>query len=64
MTRSTSTCPNLPDLVLIMDESHHYRAEKGAQALDELKPLLGLELTATPLVTKGSKAGAVQKCGI
>ena len=46
---------NLPDLVLIMDESHHYRAEKGAQALNELKPLLGLELTATPLVTKGSK---------
>ena len=46
---------NLPDLVLIMDESHHYRAEKGAQALDELKPLLGLELTATPLVTKGAK---------
>ena len=38
-----------------MDESHHYRAEKGAQALDELKPLLGLELTATPLVTKGAK---------
>lgn len=46
---------NLPDLVLIMDESHHYRAEKGAQALNDLKPLLGLELTATPLVTKGSK---------
>lgn len=46
---------NLPDLVLIMDESHHYRAEKGAQALNELNPLLGLELTATPLVTKGAK---------
>ncbi len=46
---------NLPDLVLIMDESHHYRAEKGAQALNELHPLLGLELTATPLVTKGNK---------
>lgn len=46
---------NLPDLVLIMDESHHYRAEKGAQALNDLKPLLGLELTATPLVTKGSQ---------
>lgn len=45
----------LPDLVLIMDESHHYRAEKGAQALNELHPLLGLELTATPLVTKGNK---------
>lgn len=46
---------NLPDLVLIMDESHHYRAEKGAQALNDLNPLLGLELTATPLVSKGSK---------
>lgn len=46
---------NLPDLVLIMDESHHYRAEKGAQALNELNPLLGLELTATPLVVKGTK---------
>lgn len=46
---------NLPDLVLIMDESHHYRAEKGAQALNELHPLLGLELTATPLVVGGSK---------
>lgn len=45
----------LPDLVLIMDESHHYRAEKGAQALNELHPILGLELTATPLVTQGSK---------
>ncbi len=46
---------NISDLVLIMDESHHYRAEKGAQALNELNPLLGLELTATPLVSKGSK---------
>ena len=46
---------SLPDLVLIMDESHHYRAERGAQALNELRPLLGLELTATPLVTKGAK---------
>ncbi len=46
---------NLPDLVLIMDESHHYRAEKGAQALNDLNPLLGLELTATPLVAKGTK---------
>lgn len=45
----------LDDLVLIMDESHHYRAEKGAKALNELKPLIGLELTATPLVKSGSK---------
>ncbi|MCD8118266.1 MAG: DEAD/DEAH box helicase family protein [Lachnospiraceae bacterium] len=46
---------NLPDLVLLMDESHHYRAEKGMQALNDLNPMLGLELTATPMVTKGSK---------
>ncbi|MGY3778788.1 DEAD/DEAH box helicase [Isobaculum melis] len=46
---------NLNDLVLIMDESHHYRAEKGALALNDLKPILGLELTATPLVKKGAK---------
>ena len=46
---------NLDDLVLIMDESHHYRAAKGAQALNELHPLFGIELTATPLVPNGSK---------
>ena len=46
---------SLHDLVLIMDESHHYRAERGAAALNELKPALGLELTATPIVNKGSK---------
>ena len=46
---------SLPDLTLIMDESHHYRAEKGMAALDDLHPLLGLELTATPIVTKGNK---------
>jgi putative type III restriction-modification system, R subunit len=45
----------LPDLVLIMDESHHYRAERGMKALNDLKPILGLELTATPLVGKGKK---------
>lgn len=46
---------NLPDLVVLMDESHHYRADKGMQAINELRPLLGLELTATPLVTSGAK---------
>jgi type III restriction enzyme len=46
---------NLEDLVLIMDESHHYRAAKGAQALNELHPLFGIELTATPLVPNGNK---------
>ena len=46
----------LPDLVLIMDESHRYRAEAGVRVLNELKPILGLELTATPQVEQGSKA--------
>lgn len=45
----------LKDLVMIMDESHHYRAERGMQTLNELKPLLGLELTATPFVNTKSK---------
>jgi len=46
----------LPDLVLLMDESHRYRASAGVRAINELKPVLGLELTATPLVetAKGS----------
>ncbi|APT33485.1 type III restriction endonuclease subunit R [Methylobacterium phyllosphaerae] len=39
-----------PDLVLIMDESHRYRASAGWRALNELKPVVGLELTATPFV--------------
>ncbi|MDB2694134.1 DEAD/DEAH box helicase family protein [Erythrobacter sp.] len=38
----------LPDLVLLMDESHRYRATAGMRAINELKPVLGLELTATP----------------
>jgi len=38
----------LDDLVLLMDESHRYRASAGASAIDGLKPILGLELTATP----------------
>ena len=42
----------LPDLVLIMDESHRYRASAGQQAINELKPVLGLELTATPFVER------------
>ncbi len=48
----------LDDLVLLMDESHRYRASAGVKALNELKPILGLELTATPQVEKGSKSEA------
>lgn len=43
----------LPDLVLIMDESHRYRASAGVRAINELNPILGLELTATPFVETG-----------
>lgn len=48
----------LPDLVLIMDESHRYRASAGVRAINELKPVLGLELTATPYLETGK--GPVQ----
>ena len=47
----------LPDLVLLMDESHRYRASAGVRAINELKPILGLEFTATPSVE--SAKGAV-----
>src|SRR3989338_3021 len=43
----------LDDLVLLMDESHRYRASAGMKAINELKPILGLELTATPQIERG-----------
>ncbi|TLD43032.1 MAG: Type III restriction-modification enzyme helicase subunit [Candidatus Jettenia ecosi] len=43
---------NLDDLVLLMDESHHYRADRGMQVINELNPVLGLEVTATPQVER------------
>lgn len=47
---------SLPDLVLLMDESHRYRASAGVRVLNELNPVLGLELTATPQVEKGQRS--------
>ena len=41
---------NLSDLVLLMDESHRYRASAGVRSINDLKPLFGLEVTATPFV--------------
>ena len=46
---------NMEDLVIIMDESHHYRADKGMETLNKLKPVLGLELTATPIASIKNK---------
>jgi type III restriction enzyme len=40
----------LPDLVVILEESHRYRASAAVRVLNELCPVLGLELTATPFV--------------
>ncbi len=48
----------LPDLVLLMDESHRYRASAGVRAINELKPIIGLELTATPFTETGKGATA------
>lgn len=45
----------LKDLVLLMDESHHYRADRGMEVINELNPVLGLEVTATPQVERASK---------
>jgi type III restriction enzyme len=46
----------LDDLVLLMDESHRYRASAGVRAINELKPILGLELTATPQIEMGGRS--------
>lgn len=46
----------LDDLVMLMDESHRYRASAGIRAINELHPILGLELTATPQVEQGQRA--------
>ncbi|MGE0930528.1 DEAD/DEAH box helicase [Peijinzhouia sedimentorum] len=45
----------LEDLVILMDESHHYRADRGMSVINELDPIIGLELTATPQTQSGSK---------
>lgn len=46
---------DLDDLVVLMDEAHHYRNNSTSEALDKIKPVLGLELTATPQVVSGKK---------
>lgn len=46
---------NLPDLCIFMDESHHYHADRGFDTINELQPILGVELTATPQVQRGAR---------
>ena len=45
---------NLTDLVILMDEAHRYHADASRNAINELKPILGIELTATPIDEKGN----------
>ena len=52
----------LDDLVLLMDESHRYRASQGVKAINELRPILGLELTATPQVERGKTTERFKNC--
>ncbi len=46
---------NLNDLVILMDEAHRYHADKSKEAINELKPILGIELTATPIDEKSNQ---------
>lgn len=46
------------DLVILMDESHHYHADAAMTSLDRIDPLFGLEFTATPyLIPTSTKKG-------
>lgn len=46
---------SLKDLCIFMDESHHYHADRGFETINDLYPILGVELTATPQVQKGAR---------
>ena len=43
----------LDDLVVLMDEAHRYHADASKKAINELRPVLGLEMTATPFDENG-----------
>jgi type III restriction enzyme len=43
-----SILETMDDLVILMDESHRYRAPASLKAINNLRPALGLEFTATP----------------
>lgn len=42
---------SLNDLVVLLDESHHYHADAAMGSLDRIDPLMGLEFTATPYIS-------------
>lgn len=45
----------IQDLVILMDEAHRYHADASKNAINDLKPILGLELMATPFDEKGNQ---------
>jgi len=55
---------NTKDLVVIMDEAHHYRADRGMETLNEINPILGIELTATPYDKNGKFKNIVFEYGL
>jgi type III restriction enzyme len=44
----------LNDLVILMDEAHRYHADSATAAINDLRPVLGIELSATPVDEKGN----------
>lgn len=52
---------NFDDLVICMDEAHRYYAPASMRAISYLKPILGLEFTATP---KNSNKNIIYSYGL
>lgn len=52
---------NFDDLVICMDEAHRYYAPASMKAISYLKPILGLEFTATP---KNSNKNIIYSYGL
>lgn len=44
---------DIENLVVLMDEAHRYHADSSKKAINNLRPILGLEMTATPTDEKG-----------
>ena len=52
---------NLPDLVLLMDESHRYRAQAGMRAINELNPLFWLRANSHTVCGIDQSSYSLQK---
>lgn len=52
---------SLNDLVVLLDESHHYHADAAMGSLDRINPLFGLEFTATPYIVATTKEPVLKK---